>query len=213
MDIEALILEDIINGVYSPDERLNISLLKKKYGVGLAPLRETLARLTATNLLINVNNRGFFVAPISSEDYYGVYETFAYLEQLAIRQAIKNGSETWEEAIAGALYRLKKLELATTPPNFEEWFQANLNFHEKLIQGCNPVVMELRQQLFFRMIRYVRLSYYFDVDNLKEHSKDHERLADAIIARKADEATELIYQHIMNAVEMLHSKIKEQYEI
>ncbi|GHK54015.1 hypothetical protein KPZU09_37510 [Klebsiella pneumoniae] len=58
---------DIIRGVYHPDEKLRMSLLTSRYGrVGL--LREALSQLVAERLVTVVNQKGYRVAPMSEQE-------------------------------------------------------------------------------------------------------------------------------------------------
>lgn len=42
---------DIIHGVYQPDEKLRMSLLTSRYELGVGPLREALSQLVANGWL------------------------------------------------------------------------------------------------------------------------------------------------------------------
>ena len=54
---------DIIRGVYQPDEKLRMSLLTSRYELGVGPLREALSQLVAERLVTVVNQKGYRVAP------------------------------------------------------------------------------------------------------------------------------------------------------
>lgn len=56
---------DIIRGVYQPDEKLRMSLLTSRYRLGVGPLREALSQLVAEQLVTVVNQKGYRVAPMS----------------------------------------------------------------------------------------------------------------------------------------------------
>lgn len=53
---------DIIRGVYQPDEKLRMSLLTSRYELGVGPLREALSQLVAERLVTVVNQKGYRVA-------------------------------------------------------------------------------------------------------------------------------------------------------
>ena len=45
---------DIIRGVYQPDEKLRMSLLTSRYALGVGPLREALSQLVAERLELEI---------------------------------------------------------------------------------------------------------------------------------------------------------------
>ena len=59
---------DIIRGVYQPDEKLRMSLLTSRYELGVGPLREALSQLVAERLVTVVNQKGYRVAPMSEQE-------------------------------------------------------------------------------------------------------------------------------------------------
>ncbi len=60
---------DIIRGVYHPDEKLRMSLLTSRYGLGVGPLREALSQLVAERLVTVVNQKGYRVAPCRNRSF------------------------------------------------------------------------------------------------------------------------------------------------
>ena len=64
---------DIIRGVYQPDEKLRMSLLTSRYGLGVGPLREALSQLVAERLVTVVNQKGYRVAPMSEQELLDIF--------------------------------------------------------------------------------------------------------------------------------------------
>jgi len=58
---------DILQGVYLPNDKLQIKTLKDRYNVGTSPLREALSQLIAKDLVVSENQRGFYVSDISTK--------------------------------------------------------------------------------------------------------------------------------------------------
>ncbi len=67
-----MVKNDIIRGVYHPDEKLRMSLLTSRYGVG--PLREALSQLVAERLVTVVNQKGYRVAPMSEQELLDIFD-------------------------------------------------------------------------------------------------------------------------------------------
>ena len=56
------IRRDILNGELFPGEKLQIEGISDRYGIGIAPVREALNRLSSEGLVERKSQRGFFVA-------------------------------------------------------------------------------------------------------------------------------------------------------
>ena len=50
---------DILQGVYLPNDKLQIKTLKDRYNVGTSPLREALSQLIAKDLVVSEINEVF----------------------------------------------------------------------------------------------------------------------------------------------------------
>ena len=59
---------DIVGGALAPGEKLKLGELSDRYDCGINPLREALARLGATGLVVLEDQKGVRVAPVSRED-------------------------------------------------------------------------------------------------------------------------------------------------
>lgn len=209
MDIENLLREEILDGVLAPGIKVNISALKKQYQVGLAPLREALARLATTGLLISEPNKGFYIAPVSEQELIDLYQTSAHLESLALSQSIDKGDDSWEEEIVLALYQLEKIELSHQKPTYDKWAQVNARFHHALVGCCSPIVKELRNLLHLKMDRYVRIAFGKGVGKLKTFHKEHKALAEATLGRDPKSASQLMSQHILGGRDLLIGNFKK----
>ena len=210
MDLESHLQEEDLDGILPPGSKINISALKEKYQVSLAPLREALSRLATTGLLVSQPNVGFSVAPVSEEELLNLYETSAHLESLALSQTLKKGDEAWEEEIISSLYQLEKVELSKKRPSYEVWSGANTRFHDALIGCASDIVKELRASLHLKMARYVRIAFGKAIPHLKEFHKEHQALAQALLKRDQKLADKLMSQHISRGRDLLLAKLKEE---
>lgn len=197
MNIEERLLEEILDGILIPGEKINISSLKERYGVSLAPLREALSRLTSSGLLVSEQNKGYKVADVSEQELRDLYEISAHLESLALTQSMERGDGRWEEEIISALYHLQRLEKSDTPPSFDEWSDANTRFHDSLIAACSSVLKGLRKTVHLQSARYVRIAFGKALGNLGKYHKEHRALADAVLERNQEKAIHLMNDHIL----------------
>ena len=73
---------DIIRGVYQPEEKLRMSLLTNRYGLGVGPLREALSQLVAEHLVTVVSQKGYRVAPMSQAELLDIFDARANMESM-----------------------------------------------------------------------------------------------------------------------------------
>ena len=100
---------DIIRGVYQPDEKLRMSLLTSRYGLGVGPLREALSQLVAERLVTVVNQKGYRVAPMSEQELLDIFDARANMEAMLVRLAIERGGDEWEAELLARAHLLNKL--------------------------------------------------------------------------------------------------------
>lgn len=81
--LQAVITERIIDGTYTPGERLVELQLAKEFGVSQAPVREALRTLAAMRLVEIRPRRGTFVRAASHDDLAEVYLVRGALERTA----------------------------------------------------------------------------------------------------------------------------------
>ena len=202
--------DDIIQGVFAPGSKLKIEDLKARYETGATPLREALSLLTADGLVERFEQRGFRVAEASASEFEELLAIRCWIEERALRLAMRHGGRDWEERIVLARYRL-----ASTPrvaPNDghaqnAEWERAHKDFHVSLVSACgSTTLLRLCNQLYDENNRYryiARLSNSERPDVLKEH----EAIADAVLRKDAELAVRLIVDHYTLTGDLLRQSI------
>ena len=189
---------DILSGRLEPGRKLRLKDLIEQYSTGNSPLREALNRLSANGMVVREENRGFRVPPARISELMELTRTRCWLEEIALRQSIKNGDETWEERIVLAYHWLSRAaqsndaEARHTAP---EWEEHHREFHLALISACDSsILIDFCTQLHKRTFRYRNLAEvvaYRDRHELEEHDE----LQKAVLNRDADRAVELLTKH------------------
>ncbi|MCE3269051.1 MAG: hypothetical protein K0R49_1303 [Burkholderiales bacterium] len=200
----------ILSGELPPGTRIKGDYLKNYLNVGLSPIREALSRLVHSNLVEFIDNVGFKVPELTHDKVYDTYKSFAKIEALIFREAIENGSETWESEIMAALYRLSKIEAGGVKTPYQAWSIRNEDFHEALISGCSLEGLKKTRQHFINIKNwYYGLAYRNSYDEqIEVNHAEHSKLAKLAIARKTDAASFLLYTHTMHSIPSLISKLK-----
>ena len=102
----------------------------------MSPLREALAQLVGKGLVIQDGQRGFRVAPVSSDDLLDVMRTRGRLETMALKLAIENGEADWEAIILAAHRQLARRARTKDLLIDETWETLHREFHFSLIAAC-----------------------------------------------------------------------------
>lgn len=190
---------DIIAGKLAPEMRLRIAILKAMYGIGTSPLREALSRLVADGLVINLERRGFMVAPISVTDFQDLTNTRKFLEKEALRQSMQHGNDDWEGRVLSSFHQLTKAQGRldkANPDTVREWETLNKAFHETLISACpSEWLLRFRDMVYSYTERYRRICLSI-VDVSRDVQKEHEALLDAVLARDFERASKLNDEHL-----------------
>lgn len=196
-----LLREDIVRGALEPGSKLKLEEIGSRYGFGLAPLREALARLAGDSLVMTEGQRGYWVTPLSQQELEDVTRLRALVEIEAVERAIRQGDAGWLAAVdeaAAALFAIEEDILrhgaVFTPESFEAWEGANERFHAVLVSACaSPTFLGVRDLLYARAERYRRVARRFEPDVHEEHIALHH----AVRERNAVRACRLTEDHIV----------------
>jgi GntR family carbon starvation induced transcriptional regulator len=192
---------DLLAGAFAPGAALLTRELLARYGCGISPLREAIARLVGENLLVASGHRGVRVPLPSLADLNETYRIRTLLECEALRLAIARGDDLWESEIVAACYRLERAPLprgAKRGPAVIEWETRHRAFHTALIAAANaPRLIRMIDQLVDQTERYraIRLTRAGTARLTRDVAAEHRALADATIAR-AVSAVDLLAQHL-----------------
>ncbi|WP_246088553.1 GntR family transcriptional regulator [Phreatobacter stygius] len=187
----------IMRGDLMPGTKLVLDRMRAAYGVSLSPLREALCRLESEGLVAIEDQRGYRVAPVSLDNLAEVIRLRVEFECLAAKEAILHGDTAWEGRILSTLHQLNRCKRGVrSAEEQEQWEVAHRAFHAELIAAARmPLLGQFCQTLHDQSDRYRRIF-------LKSHEPDrnvpaeHEAIAEAMIARRAGDATRLLRDHI-----------------
>ena len=208
------IRRDILNGEWFPGEKLQIEAVSERYGIGMAPVREALNRLSSEGLVERKSQRGFFVATISMEALEELVKTRIWLETLALRESILRGDEAWEEQLVLSYHRLarthRRMPADAGRELSEEWELRHKEFHMLLLDGCGSSwLLGFCSTMMDQAVRYRSLSMnvHPSLQRREGALAEHEALLRAAIERDADLACRLLVEHYTITLEGLRDII------
>jgi DNA-binding GntR family transcriptional regulator len=205
---------DILSCRIPPDEKLRIAALGERFGVSMSAVREALSRLSSDGLVLAEDQRGFRVSPVSDDDLRDLTTVRIDIEQIALRRSIEDGDVAWEAAILAAHHKLSRFDprsssasSAEAGATTEAGAEVHQAFHDALVAACQSRwLLHFRQTLSQQMERYRRLSVQTASGKKRDLNKEHRELMDAVLARDADRACELIDAHFATTTRNLLGK-------
>jgi DNA-binding GntR family transcriptional regulator len=192
---EALIRRALLSGAMKPGAIYSANSLAARLGVSNSPAREAMMSLVNKGLLELVRNRGFRVVELTERDKREVYDLRRLIEVEAVRRVAGAGLDADQAAALRAL--AEQTVAAAGGDDMVEYLEADQRFHAALVgllenRRWSAIVENLRDQ------SRINGSY----NPLRERgqvgasAKEHEAIAEAVIAGDEDRAAELMTRHL-----------------
>jgi DNA-binding GntR family transcriptional regulator len=213
------IRNDILDGVFQPEQPLRLEALKDRYGYSFSPIREALTRLASDRLVAQTSLRGFRVARISLEEMWDILRTRILVESEAFRLSMRNGDELWEARVVSAFHAFAGC-VARTPqsdPGRRTFEHRHAAFHRALLEGCgSPSLLHLADQLFVQSERYRRPHLMAEETGHRagrDVAAEHAILRDAALARDADAGAALLAAHYTNTGTFIEEALGARFRV
>jgi DNA-binding GntR family transcriptional regulator len=133
------IREMIISLRLAPGSHVDERALKDELSIGRTPVRDSLLRLAAENLLESIPGRGFFVKPINLDDVKALFESLMILERAAILLAARRVDRE-------QLDKMKKIyhqhATATQERDYLRVTLLNSQFHKVIYEATHNVFLQ-----------------------------------------------------------------------
>ncbi len=198
---------DILGGYFGSSEQLRFRALSERYGTSVSTLREALARLTGERLVEFTPNSGYRVIQASLPHLMDISIARLEIETAALRLSIENGDEDWEAGVVASFHKLtraqERLAAEDTTENLRNWMGRHREFHLSLVTGCGSEW--LLQSCETLRVLSDRYRYVMNAPTTAHPPlvAQHKPIADAAIARRADEACALLREHILLSLEII----------
>ncbi|NUS16816.1 MAG: GntR family transcriptional regulator [Streptomyces sp.] len=183
----------IVDGTYAPGIRLSQQAVADALSVSRTPLREALHRLEADGLVVAEANRGMTVSPAHHDQAEQSYAARLLMEPPLVAALVKEVRERDIEAMAEALEEMERLADRT-----RDFQTAHLQFHAILLRRYPPLLAEITNQQYSRILRHQRL--YMSRPAVPEHfTQVDRRFLEAVRAHEGEQARQLLEFHLIDA--------------
>lgn len=195
---------DLLTGVFAPGAALLTRELLARYGCGISPLREAVARLTGEGFLDATAHRGVRVPVPSNGDLDDIYRIRIVLESEALGLSMQHGDDAWEAAALAACHRLERAVLPGAGPSGNsaaraaEWEGRHRAFHAALVAAAPaPRLLRLIEQMVEQTERYRALRLLQSPTDmlLRDIAAEHRALLEATL-RRDPRAIGLLRDHL-----------------
>lgn len=208
----SLLRDAILSGALRPGARIKIDTIRETTGIGMSPVREALSLLSSEGLVNRHDQRGFWAAEISREDFDELLRTRSWVEEKALRDSIARGGPDWETALIAAEARLSATPRSARDDSFQSndaWEVAHRDFHRALVAACGSRhILHFCGRLYDLNIRYRniagRLAY-----PARRIDEEHRVILEKTLARDADGAVAALIAHYETTGRYVAQRLKE----
>lgn len=184
--------ENILSGMYKPDQRLSMDALAKELGVSKIPVREAIGRLEAQNLVISQQHVGPTVATVSVIQLKGVYLAREHLEPVIASLAAEKITPEQLKAL-DAVQADMRTELDSG--RLDQLGGLNYRFHLGIAAATKFDIFVGFSEALLLSVRRHRVAEPLDASNWKSVVAEHDAILAALHARDGAAAAQAARTH------------------
>lgn len=203
--------ELVLSGAFAPDRKLGEEAVARALGLSRTPARIAMATLEREGLLVRTPRRGYRVRSFTIDEVAGAIDVRGELEAMAARLVAERGLEAAIAArLAAALARSEAIveRSALDVADRLAWTQANMDFHDALIDGSGNTALRAAFEQVNRIPLASPRAIIFGSaatdrsrEQLRRSHDDHVRVVEAIRARRGSRAAEIMRDHALRSSE------------
>jgi DNA-binding GntR family transcriptional regulator len=201
--VQAAVRRMIVDGLLPEGGRINEVHLAHELGVSRTPLREALNRLAAEGAVTMSPRIGFFVRPLSLEEFQQIYAIRPLLDPEALRLAGVPAPKKLER-----LVRLN--DKLRNSAGSEAAIALDDQWHLELVDDCpNRVLIELIENIILRTRRY-ELALMRESVNVARATDEHANILAALKANNLRAACAALKQNMQSGFAPIASWLQQR---
>jgi DNA-binding GntR family transcriptional regulator len=185
----------ILTGALEAGERLSESALAAEMGVSRGPVREAMRGLQQAGLVEIVANKGVVVRKIGYEEAVDLYDLrgslFGFMCETLARRRTDEQCRVLED-------KLEEMAGAIRSDDKEDYFRLNLEFHAAIVEFCGNRRARAAYEGIAKEMHLFRRRGLSRIENIEASMQEHEAIAAAIIAGRAETARKAGVKHLRN---------------
>ena len=200
-----LIKKMILKGHFKPGEKLSENQLSKKLGVSRTPIRESLRRLAAEDL-VYISTRGSVkISELTRKDIDEIYEIRDVLESFAAEKAASLITDVEIDSLKKLLGESKK---CFANKDVSKMAIINTKFHNVVYQASkNRRLFKLIDILCTNITRHREL--ILETGSMRSSIEGHQEILNALMNRDGKASKQSTHNHIVRGRQILLKKIEK----
>ena len=183
----------IIKGVLRPGERLDETILAKRFGVSRTPVREAIRVLTAIGLVQNTGRQGAEVAQISVAMLIEMFELMAVLEGMCAQLAARRATDDERSSMVATH---KMLEETLESGDHKDFYNVNLKFHDQLYHASHTQYLSRETLRLRRRLSPYRMRVTYQPGRMRATLSEHLEILNAVERGDSEGAMEAARSHM-----------------
>lgn len=197
----------IVEGIYSPGEKILDKQIAIEFDVSRTPVREAIQMLVAQRFLDSYPRVGTVVSTIKKEDVFMLYRPLAAIQALAVEVAIE---KITSEQIASLSLINQEFHNAVSQHNMQAAMETDKDFHDVIVKiADNPYITDTSVNL---QMHVQRLEYIFfkHVPIFTESLLEHDLIINAFRLRNPVIGREAMSRNWHRPMNILYQLLLEQ---
>jgi len=185
----------ILTGALPAGERLSESALAADMGVSRGPVREAMRGLQQAGLVDIVANKGVVVRKIGYDEAVDLYDLrgslFGFMCETLARRRGQEHCDLLRDKLRG-------MEDAIRADDKELYYRLNIEFHAAIVESCGNSRARAVYGSIVKEMHLFRRRGLSRIENMEASMREHEDIAEAIIAGRAETARKAGVMHLRN---------------
>jgi DNA-binding GntR family transcriptional regulator len=202
--VEEYIRNAIYRGDLKPRERVIEEVVANALKCSRGPVREAFLRLERDGLVVTVARRGTFIRDISRESIEVVFEMRGKLEALCVRHLREHLTEEMEATLREALRDLKS---AAANNNEEEFYAADMNFHQTIWRLSQRGILENTLITIMNPFIFMLARAYSTQTPMSVRYKEHAQYLEKVLTEPTSKVERSVEQYFRDKEEEILAKL------
>ena len=195
--------EQIVQGIFSPGEQINESVLAAQLQTSRGPVREALQRLCQEGILVSRRNRGVFVLELTAHDVKEIYAVRQAVESTAADALLDAGPKQVKETAHSLKSIIKDMAKQVAASDWQAIARLDMQFHTTFVAGTDNTRLIRIYETLAAESRMCILNLAVSYPRIDALVQEHQNLLDLLEAGDREELHKAIARHMQKAVEDL----------
>lgn len=198
------LLEKIVDGTYIAQQRLVISSLARDLGISAIPVREALARLSGTGIVIFAPNIGYRVASqLDKQGFIELFEARLTLDLASVEGVLEFARDEDIDALKELNALIAGQQYSTHAfGEFNQFTARNIQFHRLFVELSNN---RFRLQLYDHLGLEMQISRHIVHSGIEFDTliHGHDEIIDALRARSSRDLRRVLIEHLTEGINLM----------